>query len=389
MYKHPHVEDYMEIIGGYKEPSGKANNNLFTVCEPIINLARYDMKVVPSLAAQTSGGQGYTDKQAKLALELIIKYERQLFKHQLDISELKVTPQYRLPIRTIDRTTRVWIENDILKIKFPYDVRLIEQIRDMTKESKGLVKFDRTEKLQHVSLTEWNLNWFYTFARNNNFEIDSSVETLMQLLLAREAQPYVIELCYSDDKVWITNAADSLLEYVAEHLGGWSPDNIIKLIDWAPTLGYSVSKDISETVINEFGTRFWSLCANRQLKVDTNTGPNLVKDIAEYARATDRFPIFVFEPDLSGRLLVEFNKVFPGQIQTLDSKVEIDYTAQVVYTTKIPRKPVGRIPLLVSSAGMLHGGDRQIWIQTAEKVVYFAKEVYNTMTKGTTVCKLD
>jgi len=45
--------------------------------------------------------------------------------------------------------------------------------------------------------------------------------------------------------------------------------------------------------------------------------------------------------------------------------------------------------LLVSGAGMLHGGDRQIWIQTAEKVVYFAKDVYNTMTKGRQVCKLD
>ena len=44
---------------------------------------------------------------------------------------------------------------------------------------------------------------------------------------------------------------------------------------------------------------------------------------------------------------------------------------------------------MVSSAGMLFGGDRQVWIQTAEKVVYFTNEVYNKNTKGPSVCKLD
>ena len=43
---------------------------------------------------------------------------------------------------------------------------------------------------------------------------------------------------------------------------------------------------------------------------------------------------------------------------------------------------------MVSSAGMLYGGDRQMWIQTAEKVVYFTKDVYNKNTKGPNVCKL-
>ena len=389
MHKHQHVEDYMEIIAGYREPNGKPNNNLFTVCEPIISLARYDMKVVPSLAEQSYGGAGYTDKQAKLALELVIKYERQLNKHGVDIGPLKINPEYRLPFRAIDRTTRLWIENDTMHLRFPYDVKLVEQVRDAGKESKGSVRFDRNKRQHDIALTEWNLNWFYAFAQANNFEIDKSIEELMQLVLARETQPFAIELGYSDSGVQLTNAADSLVEYIQNHLDGMTLENIIQLIDQAPILGYTVSKDISKTVIDEFGTRFWSLCANRQLKVDTQTSPNLVEDIVSYARATNRFPIYVFEPDLSGRLLTEFGRFFPGEIHTLDNTTDVDYTAKVIYTGKIPRKPVGRIPLLISSAGMLHGGDRQIWIQTAEKVVYFAKEVYNNNTKGTTVCKLD
>jgi hypothetical protein len=61
-----------------------------------------------------------------------------------------------------------------------------------------------------------------------------------------------------------------------------------------------------------------------------------------------------------------------------------------MYTTKIPRTQIDRIPLLITSAGMLFGGDRQIWVQNAEKVVYCTTDVYNkNKDKGHKVCKLD
>ena len=390
-FKHLHVEDYIEIIAGYRLPNGKNNYSIFSPGEPLISLARYDMKVIPSLAEQSiSANKGYTDKQAKLAVDLVIKYERQLFKHNIDITPVR-TPEYRLPLRTIDRTTKVWIDQDIIKIKFPYNTDQIDQMRTAGKESKGSIRFNQAEKLQEAELTEWNLNWVYSFAKNHNFEIDQSVTNLMNLLLAEEKKSYAIQLQYRGGNLTITNAADSLVEYIDTYLGGINFDNIMQLIDYSPILGYTVDKDIADTVSAEFGPRFWSLCANRQLKVDSMTSHSLVKDLSDYARATNRFPIFVYEPDLSGRLKEEFNKYFPGAMMTLDNKVtdfEIAEDVKVVYTTKIPKKQIKRIPLMVSSAGMLYGGDRQMWIQTAEKVVYFTKDVYNKNTKGPNVCKL-
>jgi hypothetical protein len=365
LYKHPHVEDYIEIIAGYKEPNGKSNYSIFSIGEPAISLARYDMKVIPSLAEQTIGGKGYTDKQASLAVQLIVKYERQLTKIGLDISPVK-TPEYRLPLREIDRESRVWVDKDIIKLKFPYNTKLIEQVRDASRESKGNIHFNRDERVQELALTEWNVNWVYTFAKINNFEIDSTLENVMQLLIDVESKPYSIELRYDDGELSINNAEDNLVEYVKENIGF---DDLLKLIDYAPILGYTVSDTIRDTVIEQCGTRFWSLCANRELKVDPQTSRSLVKDIAEYAQQTNRFPIYVYEADLSDRLKTEFNKYFPGAMMTLDNKVMdkgITEDIKVVYTTKIPRTPVSKIPLLVSSAGVLHGGDRQIWIQTAE-----------------------
>jgi hypothetical protein len=346
------------------------------------------MKVVPSLAEQSIGGKGYTDKQAKLAAELVVKYERQLYKLGVDITTVKTKPEYRLPLRDIDRSTRVWVENDVIKLRFPYNIQQIEQVREAAKESKGRIQFNREERVQEIALTEWNLNWAYAFAKSQNFEIDKSIEQLMDLVLEAEKTPYTIELKYRNNQVAITNAPDSLVNYINDHEGGLNPDNLFRLIDIAPILGYTIARDIEETIIQEFGTRFYSLCANRQLKADPTTSSNLVKEIASYARATNRFPIYVYEPDLSNRLKTEFNKYFPGAIMTLDKKVmdaDITEDVKVVYTTKIPRTKINNIPLMVSSAGMLFGGDRQAWIQTAEKVVYFTNEVYNKNTKGPTV----
>ena len=391
LYSHPHVEDYIEIISGYRLPNGKNNHSIFTLAEPVVSLARYDMKVVPSLAEQSIGGKGYTDRQAKLATDLVIKYERQLFKLGIDITPVR-TPQFRIPIRELDRSTRVWVENDLIKLKFPYNEKLIDSVRAASKLSNGAFKFNSAVKHHEADLTEWNLNWIYSFAKEHGFEIDQSVTDLMDLVLKVEASGYKIELTINNDQLSITNAPDSLVEYIESNLGGFGLENIITLSDYAPILGYTVDPAISNEVIKNFSNRFWSLCANRQLKVESLLSNDLVKEVAEYASATNRFPIFIYEPDLSSRLLNDFNKYFPGNIVNLDNKLMnnvIDDTTKIVYTTKIPKKQFDRIPLLVSSAGMLFGGDRQMWIQSAEKVVYFSKEVYNKNVKGQTVCKLN
>jgi hypothetical protein len=385
VYSYPHVEDYIEIIAGHKDPNGKNKHSIFQLPESAINLARYDVKVMESFAEQCHNGIAFTDRQAKLATELVIKYERQLFKLGVDITPVKNRAEFRIPLRVIDRTSRTWVENDTINLKFPYIADVIETIRTEAKTSKGSIRWQHNLKYWSADLTEHNVNWVYTFAQQHNFEIDSSLTKLMDLLLATEKESYKIELCATADALNITNAPSTLTEYVEEHLGGLNSDNLLTLVDNAPILGYTIDKTIEEVVIEAYGTRFWSLCANRELKVDSLTNNNLIKDVADYARATNRFPIFVYEPDLSGRLKTEFNKFFPGAIMTLDNKVMdsgITDEVKVVYTTKIPRTPIERIPLMISSAGMMYGGDRQMWIQTAEKVVYFTKDVYNKQKLG-------
>jgi hypothetical protein len=49
---------------------------------------------------------------------------------------------------------------------------------------------------------------------------------------------------------------------------------------------------------------------------------------------------------------------------------------------------MAKIPLIISSAGMVFGGDKQYMVQRAEKVVYCAADVYNKGNNSKKVKKL-
>jgi hypothetical protein len=386
-YSYPYVEDYIEIIAGYRSADGKITKTIFQLPQPVISLARYDVRVIESFAQQAHDGIGFTDRQAKLATDLVIKYERQLSKWGVGIDTVKTNPVFRVPLRTIDRTSRVWLEQDQIRLRFPFNTELVDIIRKESKQSLGNIHFDRDLKLWIGDLTEYNLSWVYAFAQANNFEIDPAFQNLMNLVLELEQTNYQIELKASD-RLSISNAADSLNSYIQDQLGGFDLNNILALVDASSTLGYSVNSVIEETIIEAYGPRFYSLCTNRELKVDANLGlTEAVKEIVDYARTTDRFPIYLHEPDQSDRMAMLFIRHFAKpQIATQVDAVTDE--TQLVISRLIPKTPVERIPLMVSTAGMMYGGDRQLWLQTAEKIVYFSADVYNKNKNSTKVKKL-
>ena len=165
---------------------------------------------------------------------------------------------------------------------------------------------------------------------------------------------------------------------------------MLTLVDYSPILGYTVEPVIEEVVIQAYSPRFWSLCANRELKVDLSEkyGDQLA-EIVNYAKVANRFPMYVYEPDQTSRLAMllirHFNK---DEIVNLD-KSEITDTTKLAYFARMPKAGIRRVPLLISGAGMIFGGERAIWLQQAAKIVYFTKDVYTKNNKkGREVCKL-
>jgi hypothetical protein len=371
------VEDYIEVIAGDLDPVTKKPTSNW-LSSPIISLARYDTDVVGKMSTQTINNVGYTEKQAKLAQKIVLTYKRQLAQKNIDVTPVE-NPVYRLPIRAMDYSMRLYLEDDSIMVKFPYHQKFIESIRDFSKESQGKSKWNPDKKVWQVDLTEYNINWLNTFAEVNKFDVDPTITEIVNKITEVENSNYRICLTISDGAIVIENAPDSLLSYIQEHIGDLTPDNLIKLVDVSNTLGYTVDRDILDAISSEYGHRFVNLLTNRELKIDPSamfTDDNF-GTILEYAKVTNRYPVYVYEPDLSGRMLKQIEERFTSDeyVASLTvNKPTVTETTKVVYITK-PVKD--QLPLLISSAGMIYGGEKELMVQRSQKIVYCAAEVYN------------
>lgn len=369
------IEDYIEVIAGERDPvTGKLVGAWLN--DPLISLARYDVNVVNKMCEQVMLGTALTEKQATLAQKIILNYRRQLAQKGVDVAPAE-NPAFRNPLRVMDYSCQLTVKDDILCLKFPFQANLIDQLRMFSKESQGSCNWNPDDKVWKIALTEYNLTWAATFASINKFEIDPSVQLLVNLLLAAEKDEYRIELCYDNGQLHLRNAPDSLLEYINMYIGELNIGNLLKLADYSSILGYTLHTDLETVLHQQYGYQITQLISNRELKA--TPGGVLADDnlhiIFDYAVSCDRLPVYVYEPDLSNNMLSRIKLKFTDEEIHIGLPADvIDSKIKVVYITKPVTRPT---PLLISIAGMIYGGEKEVMIQQAEKVVYYAIEVYN------------
>jgi hypothetical protein len=372
------IEEYIEFIAGFRDAvTGRLNTSWLFGTEPAISLARYDTDVINNMAVAVSSNIALTTRQADLACKIILKYRRQLNKLGIDVEPAE-SPVYRIPLRQMDYTQRVLRSDDQILIHFPFNDKLIDEIRKFSRDSQGKVQWDPKTKNWSAQITEYNVSWIYTWAQANQFEISAEVCEMFQKIQESELTPYLIELTLVGDQLSVTNSTDSLRDYVTEHLDGWGFDNVLRLIDQSSTLGYTVNPDLETAIRQEYGDRFYSLLTNREIKISSDD----LDSVLDYADLTQRWPVVIFEPDLFGAMMNKLSNRYPAELIGTNYHPDVPITDKTRYIHTIKGlRGVDRIPLLITAAGMIFGGDRQLMIQRAEKIVYSAQAVY---TKGHT-----
>ena len=372
------VEDYLEVISGKKGLPGAKFTSMSTMFgyafTPIINLARYDNSFLDSVTDATLAGTALTDRQAELAIKLIVKYTRQLNGQGIAVENVD-PPRYRKPLRVIDRTRAVVFEDGTLNLRFPYDTKIIEQIKTAAKDGQGKTIFDRDHKVWKVALTEYNVNWVYTFAKANQFEIDPAVTAFMDRIIECEKQNYKIELHETNTGYAISNASSSLIDYIEEHHGGFGPENLLRLVDISQVCGFTVEDGLLGRMQDEHGARNVLLAMHREY--DLNQADDIVERIVDYANLTQRWPVVVFNPTPENTL-PNWSQYFPPDeimvIKHGKRDVNIEPGTKLIYSASSVRS-LDKIPLLVSHVGMLVGTDKQIMKNRAEKIFYSAMKL--------------
>jgi hypothetical protein len=381
MNRYTTVEDYLEVIAGLRDPvtlKTKAQSWLNDF-DPIVNLARYDTDVLNSMSTTASDGRALTEKQGELAVKIVLKYKRQLAAKGVDVTPVEEQARWRLPLRVMDYTRKLSVVHDQILVTFPFNSTLIEDLRDFRKESQGAGAWDKDAKVWSFALTEYNLVWLTTWAEQNTFEIDPEVRRLNALIAEVETRPYAIQLQYRNNQLTIENCPDSLQEHVENTLGGFGVDNLLHLIDMSAVLGYTVSKEIADQLLATSTRGFYYLATGRELKLDPTAITDDLACVLDYADEMQRWPVVVYEPDLSGKLLAQLRTLREGVVEVPRTlKVNESYWEKGFRYIHVSA-PIThlKIPLLISSAGMMFGGDKSLMVQNAEKIVYCAAEVYN------------
>ena len=338
-----YVEDYIEYIAGYKDINGKALGMFETLPSPIA-LARYDVKIVDSLANQTLNlNNAYTDKQSELSKKIVEKYKRQL--GQLGVIIPDVLDQFRLAIRIVDRTKTITLVGDHFEFKFPYDTKLIDATKSQARKGVGSVVFDFDNKVWKFSLTENNLNWLVAMAsmENSQIQVFPEVMQLYDKLIETEKVEYRIEMIETETGFEITNAAESLIDYINTNLGGLGKDNLLTLADNSAVLGYELHPNIVRKLQDIYGTEKTKLILAREKKYKNSE--EALEAVLRYATLVNRLPIHVYEtgvPKKDSENIVYLNS---GKGHNVSAK------------------------LLVSMSAYMIGSKKESWIKNAEKII--------------------
>jgi hypothetical protein len=258
------------------------------------------------------------------------------------------------------------LDDQRIGLRFPYDRALIDNVQEYKKDSQGSAQWDNDEKVWWFGLTEANVNWAVAWGETYNFEIDPLVRDLFDKILACEHTTYEIKLIKTADGYTITNAADSLIEYVDNELGGFGSENLVKLIDYSGVLGYTYDENlVRPALLNIF---------QAQRNAHVQPGDSNLDLIFAYAELTNRYPVCIYDPGLKGVDLSRFDESEIVRFNTSGKTKTCEYNihnVKVVYANKIPATWDHDIPLLVSTQELMYGGKRMEWLQRAEKVIYY------------------
>jgi hypothetical protein len=353
-----------DLVTGAMKPSGWMGYEF----HPIVNLARYDTDFLNSVTDHTLGNGSLTDRQAELAVKLILKYQRQLAAKSINVEPV-INPRYRHPIRTIDRSKRAWVDGNNMIVKFPYEAKIIQQLRDLLQTKQSSAHFDKEKKVWEIALSEYNVNFLVTWAKGLDFEISDDLQHLMDLILECEQQPYKIELCRIDGKLTIINAEESLLEYLSNKNLSIDDANLAQLADMAGELGYTVSDEVWEELDKTVGTDISVFMRTRNYEMTGNYG-QLTRLLA-YAKLVNRLPMVVFDPNPARSQETYLELLGEDNVEAIGNKRnEITFTKPVVWTHRVI-SDLDSIPLLVTHAGLMAGAEKTIMLQNSRKLIYF------------------
>lgn len=389
------VDEYLYFMAGIVDINLNAISYPYPIQNKKLSLSKKDFKPLHTMAKQSYGGVGLTDRQLQFAVILILKYKKQMSKQGVDVSVVDADYPLSYPVRIINRESTLTLDHNTLILKFQYNDKLIQTLFEIKGDTaQGNMNWNKEKEIWEIALTEGNLLAIVELAVKYNIKVSDEIKELWEAVAAI-SETYKIELTRINNKLVIANAADSLIEHL-ETRYKIEEENLFKLCDLGPEYGYTVSDLIKDELADIVNANTLAILESKNIKFDRSVE---LEELLEYAARANRSPVVIFAPgaisvkygNKPGYFLskedneptVENIKRYLSKYFTSDEidviltvKQSKDWTynpdVKIIFTTKILNI---RPELLISLSGYMFGPKRQTWLSEVPKIIYWCDHV--------------
>jgi len=258
----------------------KTRNDVCEFLLEYIRLNRYDNKFISNITQKyVRKDKPLTLKQSEVFDIIVLKYSRQFKKLGIDALEIS-SKQWKIPLISISELNAqsfFKIEDDIMKINFSFNKKVIEEIRTLIYDdeciylnnavSDGLsTRFGENEKYDFVWDKEnmywhgkFNVNLFrslYDFAKKHSIKLDKSVIDVTNNTYGPSSN-WASQLYLVHNRLYINNITETMIKHLADFdLTNVSEDNIENICNYfglEPLSEYNENKTklmLSKPILN-------------------------------------------------------------------------------------------------------------------------------------------
>jgi len=228
------VEDTIEILAGLRPR--KVN----------IRVDAQDIKLVTSLGRQVAKKIALTDRQLDLSLKKIEKYRSGLEKCDVLVDEILSLKPLKWPLRVIDRTQSIWIENDteskkpVIMVKYVFSKKFAEIWAKIEENLSAYAGNDKN--IKRVTYTERNLHSVVKGLEPMNFTITDEIREICEKIekILENPDNFAPYLDYDNGKLILKNSNAKCEEVFSKKIENFLDSNILEYVDYAKSLGISL-----------------------------------------------------------------------------------------------------------------------------------------------------
>lgn len=309
-----------------------------------------DKGILTSIDRQVKRGAALTDRQHDLVKTKLLSYKDFLF--SVGITDLQQKLDVlKYPLRFVDRSKSVVLNNDLIEIKFPFNKKTIVTLDSVVQKCKRFYSHEKGSSIHKFKLNEVTVNEVVSAFQHKNFYIDPNVSKFYVKIKEIEMNKESVLPGIYNNK--LTNFKKSALDLMNLELGPLTSQNLIKFYDRRRRYGIT---DINGTVYQNTLTE--TIAYREETEIAVNPEIHSLDSIVDAIIQLERFPILVLiDPDNPlhdvAKIYNAFRDVVPNEEQTVLFRVDNSENYNL--------------------NNFIHDNKINNWLDTSTKIVYINK----------------